>query len=113
MRILIIEDDREAARYLEKAFAEAGHVADVAGDGEGAVSAPALGMHHALGDALAVLVRQLLEQLVVLHQHRAALAGGQRILIVGDRRTGRGGHADLGHRRLPSVCDGATVERPG
>lgn len=34
MRILIIEDDREAARYLEKAFAEAGHVADIAGDGE-------------------------------------------------------------------------------
>ncbi|WOC15201.1 response regulator transcription factor [Pseudochrobactrum sp. MP213Fo] len=34
MRILIIEDDREAARYLEKAFAEAGHIADVAGDGE-------------------------------------------------------------------------------
>lgn len=34
MRILIIEDDREAARYLEKAFGEAGHIADIAGDGE-------------------------------------------------------------------------------
>jgi two-component system, OmpR family, response regulator len=34
MKILIIEDDREAARYLEKAFAEAGHAADIAGDGE-------------------------------------------------------------------------------
>jgi two-component system, OmpR family, response regulator len=33
MRILIIEDDREAASYLVKAFREAGHVADHATDG--------------------------------------------------------------------------------
>jgi two-component system OmpR family response regulator len=33
MRILIIEDDREAASYLAKAFREAGHVADQAADG--------------------------------------------------------------------------------
>ena len=33
MRILIIEDDREAASYLTKAFREAGHVADHAADG--------------------------------------------------------------------------------
>lgn len=34
MKILVIEDDREAADYLVKAFAEAGHTAHVAGDGE-------------------------------------------------------------------------------
>lgn len=34
MRILIIEDDREAATYLVKALKEAGHVADHAADGE-------------------------------------------------------------------------------
>ncbi|WP_439573546.1 response regulator transcription factor [Phreatobacter sp.] len=34
MRILIIEDDRDAAAYLVKAFREAGHVADHAADGE-------------------------------------------------------------------------------
>ena len=34
MKILVIEDDREAAEYLEKALAEAGHNAHVAGDGE-------------------------------------------------------------------------------
>ncbi|MEJ1158025.1 response regulator transcription factor [Prosthecomicrobium sp. N25] len=34
MRILIIEDDREAAAYLVKALKEAGHVADHAADGE-------------------------------------------------------------------------------
>ena len=33
MRILIIEDDREAAAYLVKAFREAGHAADHAADG--------------------------------------------------------------------------------
>ena len=33
MRILIIEDDSEAASYLVKAFREAGHVADRAADG--------------------------------------------------------------------------------
>ena len=34
MRILVIEDDREAASYLVKALGEAGHVADSAYDGE-------------------------------------------------------------------------------
>ncbi len=34
MKILVIEDDREAADYLAKAFEEAGHLAHVAGDGE-------------------------------------------------------------------------------
>jgi len=33
MRLLIVEDDREAASYIVKAFAEAGHVADHAADG--------------------------------------------------------------------------------
>ncbi|NEU11858.1 response regulator transcription factor [Methylobacterium sp. BTF04] len=33
MRLLIIEDDREAASYLVKAFREAGHVPDQAHDG--------------------------------------------------------------------------------
>ncbi|HHZ07262.1 MAG TPA: response regulator transcription factor [Rhizobiales bacterium] len=34
MKILVIEDDREAADYLSKAFAEAGHTAHLATDGE-------------------------------------------------------------------------------
>lgn len=34
MKLLIIEDDRESADYLEKAFSEAGHVAHIARDGE-------------------------------------------------------------------------------
>ena len=34
MKILVIEDDREAAEYLERALTEAGHTAHVARDGE-------------------------------------------------------------------------------
>jgi two-component system OmpR family response regulator len=34
MRLLIVEDDRDAADYLRKAFREAGHVVDLAADGE-------------------------------------------------------------------------------
>lgn len=34
MKVLVIEDDREASRYLEKALTEAGHSTDVAGNGE-------------------------------------------------------------------------------
>jgi len=33
MRVLLIEDDREAARYLTKGLAESGHVVDHAADG--------------------------------------------------------------------------------
>jgi two-component system OmpR family response regulator len=38
MRILIVEDDREAAEYLVKALRETGHVADHAADGEEGLS---------------------------------------------------------------------------
>ncbi len=34
MRILLIEDDKEASAYLAKALREAGHVPDLAGDGD-------------------------------------------------------------------------------
>ncbi|WP_367715336.1 response regulator transcription factor [Nitratireductor sp. GISD-1A_MAKvit] len=38
MKILVIEDDREAADYLKNAFAEAGHTADIARDGDSGFS---------------------------------------------------------------------------
>ena len=38
MRLLVIEDDRDAADYLVKAFREVGHVADHAADGEEGLS---------------------------------------------------------------------------
>ncbi|MEX0589686.1 MAG: response regulator transcription factor [Xanthobacteraceae bacterium] len=39
MRLLVIEDDREAAEYLRKALREAGHVAELARDGEEGLAA--------------------------------------------------------------------------
>ncbi len=38
MRVLIIEDDRETAQFLQKSLKESGHSADVAGDGETGLS---------------------------------------------------------------------------
>jgi two-component system OmpR family response regulator len=49
MRILLIEDDRDAAVYLTKALREAGHTIDHAGDGE-------IGWHYAETASYDVLV---------------------------------------------------------
>jgi two-component system OmpR family response regulator len=48
MRLLIIEDDREAADYLVKAFREVGHVADHAADGEEGLALALEGGYDAL-----------------------------------------------------------------
>lgn len=48
MRILVIEDDREAARYLVKALGEAGHVVDHAADGEEGAGLAREGQHDIL-----------------------------------------------------------------
>ena len=64
---------------------------DVVCHGEGAVGAPALCMHAALGDHLAVEMRQLLDQPDVLQQRRASRAGGHDVGVVGDRCAGGSG----------------------
>jgi two-component system, OmpR family, response regulator len=48
MKILIIEDDTEAAAYLKKAMDEAGHVADVAHNGDDGYSMADTGSYDAL-----------------------------------------------------------------
>ncbi|MBO6637949.1 MAG: response regulator transcription factor [Roseitalea sp.] len=48
MKVLIIEDDRQAASYLKKALAEAGHAADVAHDGDDGYQMAAGGTYDAL-----------------------------------------------------------------
>ena len=65
---------------------------DIVGDGEGAEGAPALGVDDTFGDALAVLVGELFEQLPVLHQQRAARTGREAVLVVDHGRAGAGGH---------------------
>ena len=49
MKILVVEDDPEAGRYLVRALGEAGHVTDLAGDGD-------LGLEMALAGSYDVLV---------------------------------------------------------
>jgi two-component system OmpR family response regulator len=48
MRVLIIEDDRDAADYLAKAFREVGHVADLAPDGEDGLAMAQAGQYDVL-----------------------------------------------------------------
>lgn len=48
MKILVIEDDGEAASFVKKAFAEAGHTADVAPDGETGYSLAQTGSYDVL-----------------------------------------------------------------
>lgn len=50
-----------------------------------AVSARAAGVHRSLGDALAIEVRQPLEQVHVLDETLCTGAGGLRALAVADR----------------------------
>ena len=61
MRILVIEDDVEAANYLVKAFREEGHVADHAADGlDGYAAAPDTidsRDEHAVGNGMRTLDR--------------------------------------------------------
>jgi two-component system OmpR family response regulator len=49
MRILVVEDDREAAAYLTRGLRESGHIVDHAGDGED-------GLHLAMGGSYDVAV---------------------------------------------------------
>jgi two-component system, OmpR family, response regulator len=48
MRILVIEDDREAAGWLVKGLAESGHVADHASDGEEGLNMASEAVHDVL-----------------------------------------------------------------
>lgn len=48
MKVLIIEDDRDAAAFLKKALGESGHVADVAHDGDEGLSLAEAGGYDAM-----------------------------------------------------------------
>jgi two-component system OmpR family response regulator len=71
MRLLVIEDDRDAASWLIKGLTEAGHIADLAVDGEDGLSLAREGLHDVLIvdrmlpklDGLS-LIRQLREEKV-------------------------------------------------
>ena len=48
MKVLIVEDDAEAAAYLSRALSEAGHTINTAGDGEAGLDLATLGDHDVL-----------------------------------------------------------------
>ena len=62
-------------------------VAQVIGDGKGAMGAGAPRMHDALRNALTVEALEFLDQLYVLQQHRPGGAGGLRVLVIANRGT--------------------------
>ena len=68
MRVLIIEDDQEAATYIAKALRESGHSADHASDGETGLS-----MAREEGYDVLVIDRMLpkLDGLAIVRQLRA------------------------------------------
>src|SRR6266403_4763761 len=65
-------------------------------------------MLAALGNALAVLAGKLLEQKKVLHQHRAARAGRNAVLVVGDRHAAVGGECRAFGHGLLLCCETLT-----
>jgi hypothetical protein len=50
-------------------------------------------MDDALGNPLAVLVSQFLDQLPVLHENRASITGGETVLVVSNRGASAGRQA--------------------
>ena len=72
MRLLIIEDDRDAADYLAKAFREVGHVADLAADGEEGLAQALDGQYDVL------IVDRMLPKLDGLTRHRYLAQQGHR-----------------------------------
>ena len=77
-----------------------GEAGNVPGNGKGTECTPTLGMHDPFRDPFPVLVRQLFDELVVLHQHRPARSGGQAVLVVRHRIAAGGGHrldGSIGH----------------
>jgi hypothetical protein len=57
-------------------------------------------VHYPLGDALAIEVRDLLQEVVVLEDGRAAVADGAVVLVVGDGMALAGGQAGADARAL-------------
>ena len=70
---------------------------------EVAVCAVAAGVDDTLGDALVVEVEDLLPEVEVLEQRRTALAGSQRVLVIGDRHALLGGQPRTRRRPRPGA----------
>lgn len=76
MRILVIEDDRQAASYLVKALTEAGHVADQAFDGDEGLELATSGHYDVL------VVDRMLPKRDGLSLISELRAGGNRVPVL-------------------------------
>src|SRR5690606_16797888 len=71
-------------------------LADVVGDGQGSECSPTLGVNGPLGNPLAVLMGQFLDQLIVVDGDRSVPARRFRILVVRNGVAGGGGKPGRG-----------------
>ena len=76
MRVLVIEDDRETAHFLQRSLKESGHSADVAGDGETGLSMAEEGVYDVL------IVDRMLPRLDGLSVVKALRSGGIRTPVL-------------------------------
>ena len=76
MRVLVIEDDRETAHFLQKSLKESGHSADVAGDGETGLAMAEEGIYDVL------IVDRMLPRLDGLSVVKALRSGGNRTPVL-------------------------------
>ena len=72
MRVLVIEDDRETAQFLQKSLKENGHTADIAADGEAGLALATDGTYDVL------IVDRMLPRLDGLSVIRSLRAAGNR-----------------------------------
>jgi hypothetical protein len=79
-------DDQRGLHARRPEEVGAREVGDVVCHFEEALGAGAARVHHALRDALSVELRQLLHQVVILQQHRAAGTHRERVVVVPYRR---------------------------
>ena len=75
----------EVAQRLQCRVGIGTHGLVIIGDLEVAVSAATLGVHNTFRDALAIEVRQLVDEGEVLQEDGTLRAGGHRVLVVVDR----------------------------
>ncbi len=76
MRVLLIEDDRETAQFLQKALKESGHTADLAEDGEAGLELAEGGGHDVL------IVDRMLPKLDGLSLIRSLRSSGSRTPVL-------------------------------
>ena len=107
-REVVLEKERSAARALRAGLEDrgAGVGRDVFGDLELAERAAALGVRVALGHALAVERRELLDEVAVVQRGDAVGADRQRVRVAGDRGTCLSGGCGLvSHERSFHIRD--------